>query len=196
MKEYAQYSDEDLVQACRAGEKQAWDALVGRYERLVYTIPIRYGLVRGEAEEVFQNTWLALVRHIDRLEQPDRLAAWLVTTARRECWERRRGAEFLTSATAQSEDLLSNLVSGERPPDEVVERFRRHNLVRDAVAQLDERCQKLLELLYYDADSPSYGDISDHLGMPIGSIGPIRARCLKKLSKLLADLMGDDFPVS
>jgi RNA polymerase sigma factor (sigma-70 family) len=91
---------------------------------------------------------------------------------------------------------LGNLVSGERPPDEVVERFRRHSTVREALAQLDQRCRKLLELLYFDADSPSYGDISDVLGMPIGSIGPIRARCLKKLSKLLADLAGEDFAVS
>jgi RNA polymerase sigma factor (sigma-70 family) len=196
VKEYAQLSDEELVQACRAGEKHAWDTLVGRYERLVYTIPIRYGLVRDEADEVFQNTWLALVRHIDRLEQPDRLGAWLVTTARRECWERRRGPEFLTSATSQSEELLTNLVSRERPPDEVVDRYRRHRKVHDALAQLDVRCQKLLELLYFDADSPSYGDISEKMGMPVGSIGPIRARCLKKLSRLLEDLGQEDFPVS
>lgn len=84
MPELTQPSAAQLIAACQAGDDAAWDALVVRYERLVYTIPLRYGLTAAEADDVFQTVWLKLLQHLPTLRQPDRVAAWLVTTARRE----------------------------------------------------------------------------------------------------------------
>ena len=180
-------SDKELVMACRTGEEAAWEELVSRYERLVYTIPIRYGLTPSEVDDVFQSVWMALLRHIETLRQPDRIGAWLVTTARRECWERRRGADFKRSVSSSMETLLVDRDGEELTPEEVVAVFRQHEALHEAVECLDERCRKLLWHLYYDSTIPSYADIAEKMDMPIGSIGPLRARCLKKLRKILSE---------
>ena len=156
MTDYDQLSDEQLIAACLSDDSVAWDALISRYERLVYTIPVRYGLTQGEVEDVFQSVWLSLLKNISSLRQPDRVAAWLVTTARRECWERRRGADYERTVSSSLDSLL-----------------------------IDKEGE-LLWHLYYDSTIPSYADIADELDMPIGSIGPMRARCLKKLRGLVS----------
>lgn len=180
-------SDKELIMGCRQGDEAAWEQLVSRYERLVYTIPIRYGLTPSEVDDVFQSVWMALIKHVDTLRRPDRIGAWLVTTARRECWERRRGADFKRSVSSNLETLLVDRDGGELTPEEVVAVFRQHEALREAIECLDERCRKLLWHLYYDSTIPSYADIAEKMNMPIGSIGPLRARCLKKLRKILSD---------
>jgi RNA polymerase sigma factor (sigma-70 family) len=180
-------TDKDLVMGCRRGEEAAWEQLVSRYERLVYTIPIRYGLTPSEVDDVFQSVWMALIKHIETLRRPDRIGAWLVTTARRECWERRRGADFKRTVSSSLETLLVDRDGGELTPEEVVAVFRQHEALREAIECLDERCRKLLWHLYYDSTIPSYAEIAEKMDMPIGSIGPLRARCLKKLRKILSE---------
>jgi RNA polymerase sigma factor (sigma-70 family) len=180
-------SDKELVTGCRLGQESAWEELVSRYERLVYTIPIRYGLTPSEVDDVYQSVWMALIKHIETLRRPDRIGAWLVTTARRECWERRRGADFKRSVSSNLETLLVDRDGGELTPEEVVAVFRQHEALREAIECLDERCRKLLWHLYYDSTIPSYADIAEKMDMPIGSIGPLRARCLKKLRKILSE---------
>lgn len=174
-----------LIAACQAGDAAAWDALVARYERLVYTIPLRYGLTPAEADDVFQTVWLKLLQHLPTLRQPDRVAAWLVTTARRECWNRRRGAahqrEQLTAPASLPEDSWVE----ELTPEDFVVRYEQHHAVREAIDRLGERCQQLLRFLYYSIAQPSYAEIADKLNLPVGSIGPTRARCLQKLRKML-----------
>ena len=187
MIDYGELSDEKLVAACLSDDKAAWEALVGRYERLVYTIPVRYGLTASEIEDVFQSVWLSLLKNISSLRQPERVAAWLVTTARRECWERRRGADYERTVSSSVDTLFIDKEGEELTPEEVVGTFRRHEALREALERLDERCRSLLWHLYYDSTIPSYADIAGELDMPIGSIGPMRARCLKKLRGLIGD---------
>lgn len=185
--DYKQLSDSDLISACRDGEEAAWDALVARYERLVYTIPSRYGLTPAEISDVFQSVWLALLKNLDNLRQPDRIAAWLVTTTRRECWERRRGVNYEKVITSDLDDQIVRAKSEEPSPDEIVATYEKHEALRRAMDQMDSRCRRLLRLLYFDPSIPSYADVATKLNMPIGSIGPLRARCLKKLHKVLVD---------
>ncbi len=185
--DYKQLSDSDLISACRDGEEAAWDALVARYERLVYTIPSRYGLTPAEISDVFQSVWLALLKNLDNLRQPDRIAAWLVTTTRRECWERRRGVNYEKVITSDLDDQIVRAKSEEPSPDEIVATYEKHEALRRAMDQMDSRCRRLLRLLYFDPSIPSYADVATKLNMPIGSIGPLRARCLKKLRKILVD---------
>jgi len=183
--DYKQLSDTDLLSACKDGEEEAWDALVGRYERLVYTIPFRYGLTPTEVSDVFQSVWLALLRNLKTLRQPERIAAWLVTTTRRECWERRRGMKYKQEITTDLDSQVIKARSDEPSPDEVVSTYERHEELRMAMQHLESRCRRLLNLLYFDPGIPSYSDVAATLSMPIGSIGPLRARCLKKLRKIL-----------
>lgn len=185
MTDYDQLSDEQLIAACLSDDSTAWSTLISRYERLVYTIPVRYGLTQGEIEDVFQSVWLSLLKNISSLRQPDRVAAWLVTTARRECWERRRGADYERTVSSSLDSLMLDKEGEELGPEEVVGTFRRHEALREGLERLDRRCRALLWHLYYDSTIPSYADIADELDMPIGSIGPMRARCLKKLRGLL-----------
>ncbi len=184
---YDQRSDAQLIAACRAGDAAAWDALVARYERLVYTIPLRYGLSRTEADDVFQTVWLRLLEHLPTLRQPERVAAWLVTTARRECWDRRRRAEHKRTDAVPPEALPESRWVDELSPEEIVLRYERQQAIRRAVDRLEERCRRLLRLLYYEPRKPSYAEIAARLQIPVGSIGPTRARCLQKLRKLLAE---------
>lgn len=189
MTDYGQLSDDKLVAACQANDQGAWTALVGRYERLVYTVPTRYGLTPTEVEDVYQTVWLSLLKNLSSLRQPERVAAWLVTTARRECWERRRGADYERSVSATPENLNLEMDDGDHSPEETVERYRRQSMLRDAVARLGERCRQLLQLLYYDVEVPTYNEIADRMEMPVGSIGPVRSRCLKKLREMLSGVI-------
>lgn len=187
MKKYKELSDAELVAACRQGEAQAWDTLLARYERLVYTVPIRYGLTPGEADDVFQSVWAALLSHLPTLKQPERLSAWLVTTAKRESWDRRRGAEHERTRAVAPEEMPEPDASWAETlsPEEIVERYEQHRALHGALEQLGERCRRLLNYLYSDPEQLSYTEIAVRLQMAVGSIGPTRARCLAKLRDLL-----------
>ena len=191
MTDYSEMTDKQLVVACRSGDEMAWEAIVSKYERLVYTIPARYGLTPTEIDDVFQSVWLSLLKNLGRIREPDRISAWLVTTARRECWERRRGADYERMVTTSFDSVLIDKEGNELAPDEVVELYREQQTIRLALDQLDERCRRLLWQLYYDATIPSYSDVAEKLNMPIGSIGPLRARCLKKLRTILSGHIKD-----
>lgn len=180
-----QRSPAELVLACRRGEPAAWDELVTRYERLVYTVPLRYGLTEAEAEDVFQSVWLALLRALPTLQQPERVAAWLVTTAKRECWERRRRSGYTREEDMSPEDMAGANWAAEETPEEIATRYDQQRLLRQAIQRLDELCRRLLTLLYFDVAEPSYAEVAAQLGLPEGSIGPTRARCLQKARRLM-----------
>jgi RNA polymerase sigma factor (sigma-70 family) len=187
MTNYTECTDEGLVAACREGSEAAWNSLVGRYERLVYTVPLRYGFSRSEADDVFQAVWILLLKHLPSLEQPDRLSAWLVTTAKRECWQRRRGADYNRSTTVDPESMPEKEWTVEDETETIIGRFEQYQALEQLLQQLDDRCRELLYYLYYDPQKPSYEEISQYLDMPIGAIGPTRTRCLKKLQSLMED---------
>jgi RNA polymerase sigma factor (sigma-70 family) len=187
--ETMEQSDQQLLKACQRGDETAWETLINRYQRLIYTIPRRAGLDEDQAADIFQEVFTTLFEKLDGIEQPERLQAWLVTTARRKTWrqivkakESRHGADPDTE-----EDELANLPDGAALPDEVLESLEEQHSVRAAVAALDERCHKLIRLLFYAAEPSSYADIATALGTSAGSIGPTRARCLEKLLVLLKD---------
>ena len=189
---YMRRTDKELLIACRNGDESSWEALVDRYQRLIYTIPRRAGLDQDQASEVFQDVFVTLLEKIDDINDPDRLHAWLVTAARRKTWrllmkERSlRGVE-LSDEENDGENGLPVIVDSKPLPDEVLLQIEEQHRVRTAVSELDERCQKLLTLLYYEPEPPSYAEIAEAFGTSEGSIGPTRARCLKKLLRLLKE---------
>lgn len=188
-------SDADLIEACRHGSPRAWEHLVLRFERLIYTVPRRAGLSADEAADVFQTVFLRLHEHLDKLVQPDRVHAWLVTTARRETLrrlhERRRTVPLAApDAGGDGDDRRSEveLVDPDPLPDQLLDELQQRHRVRTALAALAEPCRSLLDLLYSRDEPPQYAEIAARLGLAVGSIGPTRARCLAKLRDLMARL--------
>lgn len=182
-------TDKQLLSACRRGEESAWEALVKRYQRLMYAIPRRAGLDDDEAAEVFQEVFTTLLRKLDDIDDPDRLHAWLVTTARRKTW--RVISKSRLPGQQQNEDYedaaleLASLPDNTPLPDDVLVKLEEQHRVRTSLNQLDERCRQLLTMLFYQPEPPPYSEIAAALGTSEGSIGPTRARCLEKLLRLL-----------
>src|SRR5688572_9497529 len=182
-------SDVQLVLDCRRGDQLAWKKLVHRYQRLIYTIPLRAGLDRDQAAEVFQDVFITLFQKLNDIEEPEKLQAWLVTTARRKTWrmiakaDRARAAEVSGGLTI---DDVEPVIRDETPlPDEQLAILEEQHRVRLAVSSLDERCRTLVQMLFYSGEPPSYEEIAAALEIPEGSVGPTRARCLGKLLRLL-----------
>lgn len=181
--------DEALVLACRRGDADAWEALIARYQRLIYAIPSRAGLDAELSAEVFQNVFATLLKNLDRIEQPSRIRAWLVTAARRATWRLIRRNRNVRSfrESEDAEDEINEIPDGAALPEDELVRLQEQHIIRTGVAALDERCRRLLTLLYYGPSRQSYEEIAAALDMSVGSIGPIRARCLQKLRRLLED---------
>ena len=180
--------DEQLLAACRRGEEGAWEALVLRYQRLIYAIPRRAGLDEDAAAEIFQDVFTTLVESIENIEQPSRLQAWLVTTAKRKTWRmigRARATRPFSAEEDEAEGEMYDLADEGVLPDEALVRLEEQHLVRAALEDLGGRCQTLLQMLFYAAEPPPYSEIAAALGTSEGSIGPTRARCLKKLLDVL-----------
>jgi len=171
-----------LVRLAAAGDLGAWEQLVERYGRLIWSITVEFRLVEGDAADVTQTTWLRLFEHIDRLEHPDRVASWLASTARHECL--RHVAARKRIVLGHDDDDLTSVVAQEPEVDERLLADERAQVVRTALTRLPKRHQRLLEMLMADPPA-SYADISDELGLPIGSIGPTRGRCLARLRVIL-----------
>ena len=181
-------TDQALISACRRGDNSAWEMLIKRYQRLIYSIPRRAGLDEFSSAEVFQNVFASLVERLDKIESPERIQAWLVTAARRETWRLLRiqkRSNSLTSSTENDEGETLDVPDDAPLADELLVQMETQHRVRAAVDALDERCGKLMKLLFYRPDTPAYSEIAEILGLPEGSIGPTRARCLKKLLRLL-----------
>jgi RNA polymerase sigma factor (sigma-70 family) len=175
----------DLLARAAAGAQSAWDEIVRRYERLVWSVARSHRLNTADSADAVQTTWLRLVEHMSAIQEPERLGAWLATTARRESLrivtrrqrERRDGADDeLQSMPDNGIGVEESLLSSERDA----------TLLR-AVRELDDRCQRLLRVLSA-SPPPRYEAVSEAFGMPIGSIGPTRGRCLQRLKDVLLDM--------
>ena len=184
-------ADAALVRACQRGDAVAWETLVNRYQRLIYAIPRRAGLDDDQCADVFQRTFAILVEYLDRLDQPERVRAWLVTTARREAQRMRQKASRTQPLIGESPDAEGDSPAEPRDPsplpDEVAAELEEQHLVRAALTKLDDRCRQLLTLLFYQPEPLPYDQVAATVGVPLGSIGPTRARCLQKLGRLLKE---------
>lgn len=177
-------TDWELIRACRQGRPQAWEQVLDKYERLVFSIALKQGLTAADAADIVQITFTILLQSLDVFDEEVRLGGWLATVARRHAWrwrERRR-----REGPAPAADLGETLSwqedeSAERP----LRRWERIEWLESGLAQLDERCRELLLALYFDPAQPSYADVAAQMGLAEGSIGPTRARCLQKLRAFL-----------
>jgi RNA polymerase sigma factor (sigma-70 family) len=178
-------SDEALILACRGGDASAWETLSSRYRGLIYNVGRRAGLDREQAADVCQNVFAILARKLDHIEQPAHIGAWLLTTARHEAWKLRQRERVPGMTVSYDEHEIDALTEDALLPDEQLLRLEEQHTVRTGVASLDERCRKLLTLLFYQRDPAPYAEIAATLAIPEGSVGPQRGRCLRKLRHIL-----------
>jgi RNA polymerase sigma factor (sigma-70 family) len=172
-----------LVRRAAGGDQEAWDELVRGHAGLVWTVARLHGLSSSDAADVSQFTWLRLVEHVRGLREPERLAAWLATTARRESRRVARRAAL----QVPMEDLDRSGAGGDDPPaDGRVLLAERDARLWEAFGRLTPRCRELLGLLLMTDDDLSYAEVGGALGMPVGSIGPTRARCLACLRRVVS----------
>ncbi len=173
-------TDWQLVEACRRGDGQAWDELVGRYERLVFSVPLNFGLNRQDAADITQHTFIVLMENLHTIQEDGNLAAWLGTVARRHTWRLHERHQRQAEEAEESAVSLPDMDADERR-----ERWERLQWLHDGLSRLDEKCHKLLLVLYFETEEPVYSQVAAQLGMAVGSIGPTRARCLQKLKDFL-----------
>lgn len=173
----------DTVRRAAAGDKAAWNALVESFSRLIWGVANSHRLGPADAAEVVQTTWLRLLENLDKITYPERVGGWLATTARHESLRqlRLRGREF----PSDEERTFERETGSETTPEQRVLDRDRDRRVLAAFDRLPERCRTLLQLVVVVA--PPYSEVAAALDMPVGSIGPTRARCLERLRRLLAN---------
>jgi RNA polymerase sigma factor (sigma-70 family) len=171
----------DLVTSARCGDRQAWTALVERYAPLIWSICRKYRLGQADADDIGQSVWLRLFDQLDKIRDPAALPGWLATTTRRECGR--------VARASRGPHAVVYPLDAENVPDEQAEAAEqevlaaeRHAALREAFGQLPPPCQRLVAALIADPPVP-YAEVSARLGIPIGSIGPTRSRCLDKLRR-------------
>lgn len=172
-------TDAALLRRCRDGDAAGWDLLVHRYERLVFSVAVRNGLARPDAADVTQATFLALLESLGDIQDEQRLASWLMTVARRQAWRLRArwGREAPVGlADPPSEPTVDDFTAWEREA-----------ALHEALDRLGSPCSDLLRSLYLDPCEPSYATLAARLGRQVGSIGPMRGRCLERLRTLLGE---------
>jgi RNA polymerase sigma factor (sigma-70 family) len=177
--------DRDLILGCRSGDVGAWQRLLDRYERLVFSVPRRYGLSREDAADITQLTFTILLQSLDTLRENSTLGAWLTTVARRHTWrvlDRKRREETGWYGSSSENTLM--LASTDTDD---VKRWELTEWLDHGLSLVSKSCRDLLSALYLDPKQPSYAEVAARLGMAVGSVGPTRIRCLKRLRQVLGE---------
>jgi RNA polymerase sigma factor (sigma-70 family) len=178
---YKAYTDPELVAMCLRGDSRAWEALIRRYRRFIYSIPIKFGFSDPDSSDVFQGVCLKLLEHLHEVKDDRKIGGWLATTTTRQC--------LAIRTLKQRESGTEEEVEEPEDPSGTLEDIQllaeQYQLLRDSVQKLPTRCRTMIEMLYLDMKQPSYEEIAEELGIPVPSVGPIRARCLDKLRMML-----------
>jgi RNA polymerase sigma factor (sigma-70 family) len=174
------------VRECVRGNEDAWAALLDRYKNLIFSIPVRRGLPREDAADVFQRVCLLLLAELPHLREAKALPMWLIRVTAHEC-ERWRRQEH-PYATREALGVETAEIRDEQPlPEEVLAQVKQDQILRDAVRGLPPRCRQIIEMLFFEAPARPYQEVAARLGLATGSIGFIRGRCLTRLRRALSD---------
>jgi RNA polymerase sigma factor (sigma-70 family) len=179
------WPDERLVRECCKGNQAAWSALIEKYKNLIFSIPIKFGLPREDAADVFQAVSVDLLSSLPQLREPKALPKWLMQTSFHKClhWKKDRLnlVDDLEVLDGQRE------TSAEEFPEKILYQVEREQTVREAMAALPPRCCRMVAMLFFEDPPRPYQEVAKELGIASGSIGFIRGRCLKKLRQLVEE---------
>jgi RNA polymerase sigma factor (sigma-70 family) len=179
------WSDEQLVKECLKGNQDAWAAIVERYRKLIYSIPIKYSLSADDAGDVFQHVCLQLLEELPSLREPKSLAAWLIKVTAHRCFQLAGRSRRLQPFDFEAQPNGGPVTSEE--PDELIHEFERNRILHEALSDIPPRCRELIRMLFFETPAVSYEEAAKRLGLATGSIGFIRMRCLNRLRKLLEE---------
>lgn len=174
------WPDRRLVRECLSGNESAWAALIDKYKNLIYSIPIRWGFSQDDATDIFQSVAAQLLSELNRLREPDALAAWLIRVTANQCIQLRK-QQSRAAALWQNEPALPAAIQPSETPESLLEMARREQILRQAVGCASPRCRQLIEMLFFENPARSYPDVAASLGIAVGSVGFIRRRCLDQL---------------
>ena len=177
------WTNTQLVAGCLAGDERAWNALLERYKNLIYSIPMRYGAPHQDAADIFQAVCLDLFNELPRLRDAEALQAWLIRVTTHKCYHWKR--KMIAEDANVDEDQLENISGAEPIPADVIAELEQEQIVREAIAQLPDRCREMIGLLFFENPPIPYDEVARRLGLAKGSIGFIRGRCLQRLKKVL-----------
>jgi RNA polymerase sigma factor (sigma-70 family) len=175
------WSNERLVRECCQGNQAAWSALIEKYKNLIFSIPIKFGLPREDAADIFQAVCLDLLSDLPKLRDPRALPKWLMQTSFHKClhWKKHRLVLFDDAQEVETRP------SSEELPEDMLYQLQREQMLRDAVAALPTRCHRMVGMLFFDNPPRPYQEVAKQLGIATGSIGFIRGRCLRLLRQRL-----------
>jgi len=181
----AAWDDKRVVRACLAGDEEAWSLLIDKYKALIYSIPVKYGLSRQEASDVFQATCTELLLRLPQLREPRALPKWLMQVAHHECYRWKRQNQRLVSRDGETElpEPATPAVA-----EGLVQQTQEEQMLREALARLTPQCRRLVELLFFETPSRAYTEVAAELGLAVGSIGFTRQKCLERLRGQLEEL--------
>jgi RNA polymerase sigma factor (sigma-70 family) len=172
--------DARLIKDCLLGNESAWSELVSKYKNLIFSIPVKYGLSREDAADIFQAVCLDLLNDLPKIREHGALAGWIIRVTYNKCFHRKRD----TDRYVPSEPVETS-VPEEDIPEALLLEVQREQLLRRAVRQLSSRCQQLIHMLFFEFPVRPYQEVAKSLNLATGSIGFIRGRCLEKLRQSL-----------
>lgn len=178
-------SDATLVKRCLSGQEAAWSLLIDKYKALIYSIPVKYGLPPQEAADIFQGTCMELLARLPELKEPRALPKWLMQVAHHKCYHWKRQQQRIVSRDGETE-----LPEPETPPiaEALVRQTQEEQMLREAIANLSPRCQKLVKMLFFETPARPYNEIARELNLAVGSIGLTRQKCIERLRKHLDEM--------
>jgi RNA polymerase sigma factor (sigma-70 family) len=179
-------SDERLIARCLQGDQEGWSALIDKYKNLIYSIPVKLGM-HQDAADIFQSVCVDLLSELPRLREHRALPKWLMQTCYHTCLRYQRAAGRLVELEPEGADgeAVLHASSVDDLPERMLVQLEQEQMLRDAICELPEKCERMVRLLFFEIPPRPYEDVADELGMATGSIGAIRARCLAYLRKYL-----------
>jgi RNA polymerase sigma factor (sigma-70 family) len=174
-----------LIRRCLDGQEAAWNELIDKYKALIYSVPVKYGLQPQEAADVFQGTCIELLTRLKELREPRALPKWLIQVAHHRCYHLRRQEKRFVSR-----DSEVDLPDPEVPAiaDSLLRQTEEEQMLREAMAKLEPRCRKLIEMLFFEIPARPYAEVASELNLATGSIGLTRQKCMERLRKQLDSL--------
>ena len=177
------WTDERLVAECRKGNQDAWSGLIEKYKNLIFSVPIKFGLPREDASDIFQAVCLDLLSDLPQLREPRALPKWLMQMSFHKClrWKKQRLVLFDDPLEIEG----ASEASSEELPEEIMYQVQREQMLRDAIASLAPRCHRMIAMLFFESPARPYQEVAKELGIATGSVGFIRGRCLRLLRQRL-----------